>query len=352
MAKLEFTRKKIGSLTLGEKLRKLRGEFRISLSEIAKATKIQAKYLEYLEAGEYAKLPADVYVRGFLRSYARYLNVDEEALMKLYERERHVQKNMGGTSEEGFSHKKAISIRSFTLTPRAAVLSLAALIVVGVFFYLYQEFYHFAADPRLVILEPAPGAKIEESETVLRGETDKGNQVTVNGEAVFVDASGHFEETLTLRPGVNTVSVRTVNRFEKEKLATLQIEGAFSQEAPEDSGALRQAIENQPKIILDLRVEKASRVSITVDGKEIESGLLPEGATKHLEGTEKITLSSDHGEWVFVKRPDEEEHPLGTVPGPVKDVEFLPQTGAPDSGAEASAPPSGEARSDGQKPVQ
>ncbi|MEI9966117.1 MAG: helix-turn-helix domain-containing protein [Candidatus Moraniibacteriota bacterium] len=288
MAKLEFTRKKIGTLTLGEKLRKLRNDFRISITDVSKVTKIKPQYLEALEAGNYKSLPADVYVRGFLRSYARYLNVDEEALMRLYERERHVRKNLGEESEEGFTHKKVISTNFFTITPRTVVLSLSILIAAGVFFYLYQEFYRFAADPRLVIREPEPGASVEQSEITLRGETDKGSQVSVNGEAVFVDQTGIFSDQITLKPGLNTVVVKTVNRFDREKSETLQIEGRFEQPISEGSGALRQAVENQAKVILkvilDVRLGEATRVLITVDGKEVENGPLPKDATRHFEG--------------------------------------------------------------------
>ena len=95
MAQSGFTRKKVESLTLGEKLRKLRTDFRMSLQDVSKATRIQVKYLESLENGAYEQLPADVYVRGFLRSYARYLNVDERAMIKLYDRERNIKVNLG-----------------------------------------------------------------------------------------------------------------------------------------------------------------------------------------------------------------------------------------------------------------
>ncbi|MEK9174337.1 MAG: helix-turn-helix domain-containing protein, partial [Patescibacteria group bacterium] len=68
MVEANFTRKKIQSLTLGEKLQKLRGDTHVPLTEVARSTRIRVRYLEYLENGEYEKLPADVYVRGFLRN--------------------------------------------------------------------------------------------------------------------------------------------------------------------------------------------------------------------------------------------------------------------------------------------
>src|SRR3990167_4630011 len=158
-----FTRKKVESLTLGEKLKKLRGDFRMSLAEISKVTKIQVKYLELLESGMYDKLPADVYVRGFLRSYARYLNIDEQALVKLYERERNIQENMSREPRaESSSH--AFAPLSFVITSRTLVLGAIFLLVFGAFFYLYREFQSFAAEPQLIVLEPQSGVVVEDQE--------------------------------------------------------------------------------------------------------------------------------------------------------------------------------------------
>lgn len=57
---VRFTKKKIEALTLGERIRKIRAEKRLTVSDVAKGAKIQARYLEFLEEGDYAKLPADV----------------------------------------------------------------------------------------------------------------------------------------------------------------------------------------------------------------------------------------------------------------------------------------------------
>lgn len=318
MGKLQFTRKKVGTLTLGEKLRKLRNDFRISLSDVAKATKVQAKYLEYLEAGAYDKLPADVYTRGFLRSYARYLNVDEEALLRLYDRERNVHKNLGGEPQEGFTHRKMIPISSLVITPRAVVLTLTALVVVGVFVYLYQEFYRFAAEPRLLITEPESGASVEASEITVRGETDRGAQVTINGEAVFVNPDGHFSDTLTLKPGVNPIVVRSLNRFDREKTETLQVEARFTAEAQPDSATLREELSAPKPVSLDIRASVAGSVTITADGKEVFRGRMERDEVRHVDAEGEVRVSAGSADTVFVKRAgtEESEVPLAQEPGP------------------------------------
>lgn len=226
-----FTRKKVESLTLGEKLRKLRTDSRMTLQDISRATRIQVKYLEFLESGEYEKLPADVYVRGFLRSYARYLNVDEEALVKLYERERNIQENLGRETRVQ-TVQSSFAPLSFVITSRSLAMVGIFLLVFGAFYYLYREFRNFAAEPQLIVFEPKNGTVVDGQEVTVRGKTDKGSQVTLNDQGVFVDSEGVFSDTVPVRVGMNTVVIRTVNRFEKEKIVTISVE-SLPEEIPE-----------------------------------------------------------------------------------------------------------------------
>lgn len=56
----------------------------ISLEAVAKITKIQHRILERLEAGKLEGLPADVFVRGFVRSFARCVGLDETEALQRY----------------------------------------------------------------------------------------------------------------------------------------------------------------------------------------------------------------------------------------------------------------------------
>lgn len=66
---------------MGERLRMAREGLALSLAEAERDTRINRVYLEALEGGRFEALPAPIYARGFMRSYARYLGLDpEEAL--------------------------------------------------------------------------------------------------------------------------------------------------------------------------------------------------------------------------------------------------------------------------------
>ena len=69
----------------GERLKRERELREVSLEEITTATRIGPHFLEALENEEWSKLPGGVFNRGFVRSIARYLGLDEEAFLAEYD---------------------------------------------------------------------------------------------------------------------------------------------------------------------------------------------------------------------------------------------------------------------------
>ena len=56
----------------------------VSLEEISVATRIAPRFLEALENEQWEQLPGGVFNRGFIRSVARYLGLDEDNLVAEY----------------------------------------------------------------------------------------------------------------------------------------------------------------------------------------------------------------------------------------------------------------------------
>ncbi len=69
----------------GERLKRERELREVSLEEITSATRIGPRFLEALENEEWEKLPGGVFNRGFVRSVARYLGLDEESFLAEYD---------------------------------------------------------------------------------------------------------------------------------------------------------------------------------------------------------------------------------------------------------------------------
>src|ERR1700739_1633427 len=71
--------------TFGERLKRERELREVTLEEITVATRIGPRFLEALENEDWEKLPGGVFNRGFVRSVARYLGLDEESLLGEYD---------------------------------------------------------------------------------------------------------------------------------------------------------------------------------------------------------------------------------------------------------------------------
>lgn len=70
--------------TIGQQLRSARERKKISLETAAQATKIKGEYIAALEANQFDRIEAPVYVRGFLRIYADYLGLEARLLVNQF----------------------------------------------------------------------------------------------------------------------------------------------------------------------------------------------------------------------------------------------------------------------------
>jgi flagellar biosynthesis protein FlhG len=68
----------------GKTLRQVRERMGVELQTISKEIKINIRVLEWIEEETFEKLPALVYLKGFLKSYAQSLGLDSQKVIKEY----------------------------------------------------------------------------------------------------------------------------------------------------------------------------------------------------------------------------------------------------------------------------
>ena len=73
--------------TVGETLRASREAQKLTVHQAAEATKIRTDYIQAIEAGNYDRFVAPVYIRGFVRTYANLLKVNVPQLMTALDEE-------------------------------------------------------------------------------------------------------------------------------------------------------------------------------------------------------------------------------------------------------------------------
>ncbi|NMD69546.1 helix-turn-helix domain-containing protein [Bacillus sp. DNRA2] len=69
---------------LGSRLKQAREEKGLSLDDLQTLTKIQKRYLQGIEEGNYSMMPGKFYVRAFIKQYAEAVGIDHEELFESY----------------------------------------------------------------------------------------------------------------------------------------------------------------------------------------------------------------------------------------------------------------------------
>ena len=72
------------SETAGEVLRKKREDIGLSIDHIANQLNLDSKLIELLEKNDYEKFNIETYLKGYLRAYAKALDLDDDMIISLY----------------------------------------------------------------------------------------------------------------------------------------------------------------------------------------------------------------------------------------------------------------------------
>jgi cytoskeletal protein RodZ len=193
---------------LGNTLKEARESRDLPLREIEWATKIKASYLEALEAEDFDSLPAPVYARGFLRTYALYLDLAPEPMIAEYN-QRHA------AATEIVSTRPAVrpEPRPFAITPGMIVAGVMVVLAAIFLLYVKGQFDRYQATRAAatqsspnVHITPAPSASATPSPQPSPSPSPiRGIQLTIH-----VDARTWLEVLVDSKPSDQTTSNGTV----------------------------------------------------------------------------------------------------------------------------------------------
>lgn len=209
-----------GIETLGDKLRRLREEARISLEEFARVSGIQPRFLQALEAGQYDRLPGEAYVRNFLRIYADQFHVNPDRVFELYHKE---SKVIRPVTPDILTPPRALSqphaIRWHRVLKRSAI----SICVLMLLVYLGLKVRTILTPPALSLTSPAQDMTTRTPSVLVEGTTEHEATVTINGQQALIDQNGHFSETLDLEPGLNSIKVAAKKERSRNTIVSRQV---------------------------------------------------------------------------------------------------------------------------------
>ncbi len=213
----KFKTKKVETiLTAGECLKRKREELNISLKDISEKLKVKIGYLENLEKGNYEELPPDVYVKGFVKSYAQFVGLDSEKMIGIYNREKKIENKIEKKSKKKEVYANKLTTKNFAvITPKIITAFLSLLILFAVGYYLWYQISSFNSNPYLFVSSPYEDQIINDSNITIEGETERETTIKINGQSIFVNPDGYFKEDIMLQPGKNVLIIEASNKFNR-----------------------------------------------------------------------------------------------------------------------------------------
>ncbi len=250
----------MSSTPFGDHLKREREMRGVTLEEISAATRIATRFLVALETQDWARLPGGVFNRGFIRSTARFLGLDEDTLIAEYELE---------MKEKVETHPPGRQPPEMPRKWRPAALAVAVLILavagasLAYHHYRLQIWRHFHKALRgsaagVVTTPPSPPAPSAKQPPASSASSDATDVLTLKLEAAkFADVKVIADGTTVFDGQVNPDDVKSFDANDAFEITS------------SDSSAVLLELNGQPVPPMGLPGQPGS---ITLTQKDLGSG--------------------------------------------------------------------------------
>ncbi|HBO99569.1 MAG: Transcriptional regulator, XRE family [Candidatus Uhrbacteria bacterium GW2011_GWF2_41_16] len=213
--------------TFGDRLRSLRHDSNYTLDQVAEETKIQRRYLQAFESNRFCDLPEPVYARHFLKTYVKQLGGDPSYFLARFEKER-------GTCDLVHSlrlPRKKIRARQFLVSYHVWQAGIGLLLFTAFMGYIGSHIRTLLEPPAITIFEPNDNLSTEEAIVTVRGKTEPGVELAVNGKKILPEPDGSFATEIALERGMNMVTVEGVTKHSRKTAVYRRV--VLEQETPQ-----------------------------------------------------------------------------------------------------------------------
>ena len=199
--------------SVGKILQETRLNKKITLEEVAAQTKIRQDILMALEADNFQRLPSMASIKGFLKSYAEFLDLPSLQILAFFRRDfdkKEKRKVMPGGMFE------PVVKREFNWTPKKMMMTMIILFFLILAGWLTFQYLSLVRSPFLEVTEPKHQTQINQKTIEVIGRADNDSLVTVNGAIVLLSQNGEFRYQALLFPGENNLIVEATSKLGKK----------------------------------------------------------------------------------------------------------------------------------------
>ncbi len=204
--------------TVSQILREERLRQGLSIAAVEKRTKIKRRFLEAIEVGDYKSLPSESYAVGFVKNYAKYLELDDYKIGRTFRREYEEEHQKMIPS---FSEKKSSFIQKIVFNPKFLLVIILFAIIGGYLFFQYSAYFF---PPSLTVNSPVENQVIQNNIVQIEGVTDPYATLKINGDETYINLDGSFSKSIYLFSGQREIEIISENRHGKRNIRTISVQ--------------------------------------------------------------------------------------------------------------------------------
>jgi len=315
---------------IGQALREAREAMGLTLDDVEQEIRIRSNYLEALENEDFDRLPGEVYVRGFLRNYARFLGVDlaENLAGDAETQEASPRTEANGDHRLSMNQPMAVPLEQ---SPGRIALRILIIVVIiaalaGGGYWLYRTY--FAGGQTPFQLPAFLRARATATATAAPTETFTPTVEIVPTETAIQPASATATDvpaaTDTAQPVSTPVPAATHTALPASTSTPMPTPTITHTPAPTNTPTITATptVKVYRGVEVAISISERSWLQVAVDGVRVHEGILEPGDTRKWEGVRSIALRAGNGGGVVVKLNGELLGPLGEK-DEVIDIEWV-----------------------------
>ena len=290
--------------SVGEFFRQVRETKGLTVDEVSSKTRIRSDFVKALEDGNFSKLPDQVFARGFVRSYARSLGLDEEDAIQRFAKS-------AGTFYEKQDERERLKVRQAEeerkrQSNRKAVAVAIGIAVLTLIFLLSRE-----QSTVLKRAEPEPAFPKQSTQTVKEAPVAAAmKEPEPAAESTKPNATGAAAPTSVpeARRSEPTPPPIAASKPEAETVSAVSVgtDGPLSGISLEAAGAMADT-----PLVLDLEATELSWVVVQIDNGSPQESLLRPGEKAQWKGRDQFVLTLGNAGGVKAELNGKPQKPFG-----------------------------------------
>lgn len=301
--------------SIGEFFRQVRETKGLTVDEVASKTRIRSDFVKAIEDGNFAKLPDQVFARGFVRSYARSLGLDEEDAIHrfiqsagaFYEKQDERERLRARQAEE--ERKRQANRKAVAVAIGIAVLTLVFLLS------REQSSVLRRTAPESMAKRGAPVTKEAPEAAVASSPTEASSVATRPSEPPVPVSSKPATEARRPEAAATAAAPTVSSKPETEAVSTVSpgADGPLGGLALDGGGS-------ETPLVLDLEATELSWIVVQIDNGSPQEALLRPGEKAHWKAQDQFVLTLGNAGGVKAELNGKPQKPFGPSGKVARDI--------------------------------